>query len=73
MTPSVETLKEQLGLLSQEIRAELAAFLLESLDPPGAGGAWQLELERRMEEMESGEEVGVPAEEVFANLRKKLS
>jgi putative addiction module component (TIGR02574 family) len=75
MTPTVDNLKQQLSSLSQEERAELATFLLESLDPPdtGAEAAWLEELERRMEEMESGKEAGIPSEQVFARLRDKLS
>jgi putative addiction module component (TIGR02574 family) len=75
MTPTVESLKQQLCSLSQEERAELATFLLESLDPPDteAEAAWLQEVERRMEEMESGKEAGIPSEQVFARLRDKLS
>jgi putative addiction module component (TIGR02574 family) len=74
MTPTVENLKQQLSLLSQDQRAELATFLLESLDPPDPSveAAWQEELERRMEEMESGTFPGIPADEVFASMRSKF-
>ena len=33
--------------------------------------AWEAELKRRWEEMESGRVVGEPTESVFAELRKK--
>ena len=43
--------------LSDSERAEVAALLLESLDPGGdtnVDQAWRIELERRMKELDSG-------------------
>jgi putative addiction module component (TIGR02574 family) len=74
MTEVAERLKSQLLQLASEDRAELAYFLIRSLDErpePGVQAAWEADLERRWKEMESGEVPGVPAEEVFAELRKK--
>ena len=55
-------------------RAELAHFLILSLDEgedEGVEEAWDQELARRMAQIESGEAVTIPAEEVFARLREK--
>jgi len=74
MTETAEKLKSQLLELASEDRAELAYFLLRSLDEEpetGVQAAWEAELERRWQELESGKVAGVPAEEVFAELRKK--
>lgn len=71
MTLAAEQLKPQLANLPEGDRAELASFLLESLhDQEAAESAWDAELERRLKEIESGAVVGIPAEEVFAELRK---
>ncbi len=74
MTKAAEKLKSQLLHLASEDRAELAYVLIRSLDEaadPGVQAAWDAELERRWQEMESGEAAGVPPEEVLAELPKK--
>jgi len=74
MTETAEKLKSQLAQLAGEDRAELAYFLIRSLDEEpetGVQAAWEAELEQRWQEMESGKVAGAPAEEVFAELRKK--
>jgi putative addiction module component (TIGR02574 family) len=70
MTKAVQNMKTQLKQLSQEERAELAHFLLESLEPEeeGAAAAWDAEIARRMSEIRSGSATGKPAEQVFAVL-----
>ena len=76
MTALAEKLKPQLTTLSAADRAELASYLLESLDGPadaGAAPAWDAELIRRAEEVRSGRAQGRPANEVFAELRKRHS
>ena len=65
-----------MALLSPEDRAELADFLIESLDEEREEGwdeAWNAELTRRLREIEEGKVVGVPAEQVIARLRAKYS
>ncbi len=72
----LEQLKPILAALSAPERAELASFLLHSLDQQedvGAEAAWDTELARRVAEMESGKVVGIPAAQVFAELREKYS
>jgi putative addiction module component (TIGR02574 family) len=74
MRETAEKLKSQLLQLGNEDRAELAYFLIRSLDEDpdtGVQAAWEAELDKRWQEMESGKVAGVPAEEVFAELRKK--
>jgi putative addiction module component (TIGR02574 family) len=73
MTEAAEQLKAQ---LSMQERAELAHFLIHSLDEAvdaDAEAAWDAGLARRMEEIRSGNAVGEPADQVFAELRKKYS
>ena len=74
MTALGEKLKSELARLPIEDRAELASFLIGSLDEGAdsdAEAAWDAELARRAEEIRTGKVVGVPAEKVFADLRAK--
>lgn len=62
--------------LSEEMRAELATLLLESLHEPidqEIEKAWTEELKRRIEEVESGEVSTIPAETVMKRAREKLN
>ncbi len=58
-------------------RAELASWLFDSIDDTPAETdaayeqAWIQEIERRSEEIHSGAVIGIPAEEVFAEIRRK--
>ena len=68
--------KRELAALSEEERAELAYFLIESLDEgidADADAAWDAELNRRAAEIRDGEAIGKPAEQVFEDLREKYS
>ena len=61
-----ELLKHALTLSDKE-RAELASHLIDSLDPtvePDAELAWQEEIARRLEEVESGRVKTIPWDEV---------
>ena len=76
MTSIAERLKSELADLPVEDRAELARYLIDTLDAeadPDAEADWAAELERREQEIRSGQAVGEPAEEVFARLRVRLS
>ena len=71
---TTEELKSQLSRLPIEQRADLAYYLLDTLEPgidAGVEAAWDAELARRGEEIRSGAVVGVPADSVFARLRKR--
>lgn len=73
MTEAVKQLKAQMKELSNPERAELAEFLLTSLEPEeeGAAEAWEAEVARRVDEIRSGRVVGKPAAELFAELREQ--
>jgi putative addiction module component (TIGR02574 family) len=76
MTATAEKLRTKLAGLSETARAELAHFLIRSLDEgkgDDAESAWDTELGRRAEEIESGRATGEPAEKVFSELRAKYS
>jgi len=72
MTPNVEQLKVTLSHLAPSERAELAQFLLHSLEPieEGAAAEWLALAERRMAEVRAGQVVGVPAEQLLQELRE---
>lgn len=71
MSPTVEELKATLAGLSPAERAELAQFLLHTLDPAdeGAEAEWLALAARRMEEIEAGKVQGIPADQLFDELR----
>jgi len=75
MTETAEKLKSQIAALSSEDREELLEFLEESLynGTPIAGdeAAFDAELARRVGRIKSGQAIGIPAEQVFEELRKK--
>ncbi len=76
MTETAERMKTKLLGFSLQDRAELAHFLIESLDvgqDPDAEPAWDAELSRRLTDIENGREPGEPAGSVFAELRAKYS
>jgi putative addiction module component (TIGR02574 family) len=71
-----EELAQKARTLPAEERARLAEELLASLgDAPDAGveAAWDVEIRRRLDEVESGRVQLVPAEEVFAEVRRLLA
>ena len=73
MSAIAEELKSQLAQLPTSDRAELAGFLLESLhddDPRTQDDEWDAELARRLHDIESGAVVGIPAEDVLAEMRR---
>jgi len=73
MTESVSRVLSEVGRLSGEERAEVAYTILSSLAPPDEqpGDVWEAELARRVEEIQSGQAVGRPADDVFARLRAR--
>ena len=76
MSRDLLELEQKASQLSDDERAQLALFLLESLEPTEDGGveeAWRIEAESRLYEIERGEARLVPAEEVFENLRRRLA
>jgi putative addiction module component (TIGR02574 family) len=77
MNATLEQISESALKLSTKDRAALTRALLQSLeeepadDPAEVEQAWHDEVTRRVEEIKSGRVKGVPAEEVFAQLRAK--
>jgi putative addiction module component (TIGR02574 family) len=74
---ATELLKRALAL-SVEERAELAGSLLESLegapdDPAAVEAAWNEEIARRIENLDSGKAKTVPWEEVRQRISSKLT
>ncbi len=70
-----ELYKKALDLDERE-RAALAARLIESLDAEveeGVEAAWLAEVERRMEELDSGKVQTIPWEELRARLFRHLN
>lgn len=75
MSSTLSELKKKASQLPEEERAELALSLIESLDgsaDPDVEVAWQLEIERRVRQVEQGDVELIPAEEVFARVRRRL-
>jgi putative addiction module component (TIGR02574 family) len=69
-------LEQELTELPPEQRAELASFLLASLEPSDEGdieAAWLAEAERRLEEFEAGRMEAIPAEQVLSEARGRLA
>lgn len=76
MTETAERLKLELSQLSVKDRAELAYFLIHSLDEEvdyDVESAWDVELMRRMQEINEGTASGKPSNQVFTELREKYS
>jgi len=72
MATRARDLESQLLELPPEDRARLATKLISSLEveaDAGAERAWLIEAERRLDELESGNVQGVPADTVFEKAR----
>lgn len=81
MSEAAEKLKPVLAALSAEDRQELTRYLLELDDPvdPADGisdsewhAAWEAELERRADAVDSGAVSGRPVDEVMRELRDRF-
>jgi putative addiction module component (TIGR02574 family) len=75
MASTLSDLKKKAAQLPEQERAELALSLIESLDGPAdpdVEEAWVQEIERRVRQVEKGEAELIPAEEVFARIRRRL-
>jgi putative addiction module component (TIGR02574 family) len=77
MSPDVSELLKKVLALPLEARAALAGSLLESLDDEpadeGVEAAWNDEIKRRIEEIDSGKVQMIPYEEVRRRLAALLS
>lgn len=75
MTKAVDALLADALRLSPEVRAELAAELLASLDGPAdpdAETAWAAEIERRVDAIEAGSVALEPWDEVKRRIEKDI-
>lgn len=71
MTLMADKLYKKALKLTEQERAELAAKIIDSLDSEeevGVEAAWLIEVERRMQELDSGAVHSIPWEEVRNNL-----
>ena len=75
MTENAKRLKREVLQLPEADRAELARFLIESIDesedPDVVEAAWGEELRRRVERIEQGKSRLRPAHQVLAEIRDK--
>jgi putative addiction module component (TIGR02574 family) len=76
MSKRSDRLLEEALALTPEERADVAATLLESLDEQeddGVEEAWAREIERRIQDVESGRVKTVPWSEVRRRLRQAIN
>jgi len=74
MTDLVDELTRKARALSPEERVRLAEELLATVQEvdPQVEAAWDEEIRRRIEEIDSGKAKLIPAEEVFAEVRRLI-
>jgi hypothetical protein len=77
MGMTLDQIEAEALALPEELRAKLVGMLLLSFEKANQSDdevaqAWAEEAERRDEEMERGDQQGVPAEEVFDRLGSRL-
>ncbi len=79
MSAVLEELKAQALKLSQPDRDELVRTLIASIDgdpedtPEAIARAWEEEIARRVADLDAGRTVGIPAEQVFAEVRSLIA
>lgn len=75
----VEYLKAQALKLSPPDREELVRALIASIDgepegtPEEIAKAWDEEIARRLADLEAGRTIGIPAEQVLAEIRDMIA
>lgn len=75
-TAQLETLRSEALALSEAERAKLASDLVASLDGPkdsNLSGAWDIEICRRINEIEKDPSLLLEASEVLARARTRIS
>lgn len=76
MSETAEKLKLELSQLSVKERAEIAYFLIHSLDQgidDNLETVWDTELIQRLEDINRQTAIGEPISQVFSELREKYS
>ncbi len=74
MSTNLSEIEQQAVQLSDQDRAQLAAFLLRSLETVDHGEIeedWRIEAEARLAQIQRGEARLIPGDEVFANIRRR--
>lgn len=73
MTTSTLELEDLVDSLPIDMKLELIDRLLESISPHQSeiDDAWNEEVERRIDEVESGKVKLIPGEEVFSRMRER--
>ena len=71
MTTQTMDIMERAEMLPIDLKLELVDRLLESISPSqkDIDELWKIEVERRIDEVESGEVKTIPGDEVFAKIR----
>ena len=75
MTAQTMEIMDVVDSLPIDMKLEIIDHLLESISPTNKDveEAWKDEVERRIDEVESGEVKLIPGEEVFARMRERYS
>jgi putative addiction module component (TIGR02574 family) len=75
MTTETMEIIERVESLPIDMKLEIIDRLLESISPPQKeiDDAWSAEVERRIDEVESGKVKTIPGEEVFARMRERYN
>lgn len=74
MTTQTMDLMERVESLPIDMKIELVDKILESLTPnqKEIDELWKIEVERRIDEVESGKVKTIPGDEVFAKIRDRF-
>jgi len=72
MPGAVDEILEAALKLDPQQREELIEELSASLDATNIGEYWEAEIQRRIDDVESGRVKAVPADEVFARLEQRF-
>ncbi|HQX56533.1 MAG TPA: addiction module protein [Pyrinomonadaceae bacterium] len=73
MTTATMDIMERVESLPIDMKIELVDKILESLTPnqKEIDELWKIEVERRIDDLESGKAKTIPGEQVFANIRER--
>lgn len=74
MTAQTLDIMERAEMLPIDLKLELVDRLLESISPSQKeiDDLWKIEIERRVEEVRSGEVKTIPGEQVFAEIEERF-
>lgn len=74
MTAETMDLLERVDSLPIDMKIEIVDKILESLSPTqkDIDDLWKAEVERRIDDLESGKAKTIPGDQVFANIRERF-